>query len=488
MPLHARSIYMSGISNNVSSNTDFNNMYLNLKPPGSESGTHSNITLNPSGDHTKGTSALMTQLGYSQKDTIGKAVNEVIDLASQLNIAIMANLTGDAAIIAYLGNIDPTVPSLQPIKSLLAICEQSLMKGKIGGNVISNSAALEENGAISGDVSELIAEAKNSLQPLGQSSDQKVQNARNSQSGGDEDDTDAATKDGRTKTTVNQSGNTQSSTSKTNTSQTSNSMATQDGDSDQNTGSQNQGLPEINYHTPDQNTGYGLGVAQENFNNNLQTEDNISNDIKSGIDQGRTIVVNDTPNTQVTLGKTSGGNPWLAGNVFVAFLMSYMQMQRVLMESKVVEGNIQLAAMNLVVTLAQTTADIIMDIAKTNQMIHIVTAVMSGVAICASGLGLGFGILHKSPNAMDTGNVIGGLGSSFEKMATASTQAATDLTIAQQEGLKEMLQAYRQLASNQMDKASEAFKANEDQIAQNLSALEKIEEGLQNALAASLRK
>jgi len=145
--------------------------------------------------------------------------------------------------------------------------------------------------------------------------------------------------------------------------------------------------------------------------------------------------------------------------------------------------------MNLVLELARATADVIMELAKINQMVHIVTAVMSAVAIVVSigGLGISFS-KGFGTSAIDIGSMIGQLGAQLEKMATAAVQAATDLTIAEKEGKKEVLQAYRQIAQHQMDKAGEAFKADAEQINALIQALDKIRDGLQQAINSSLQK
>jgi hypothetical protein len=142
-----------------------------------------------------------------------------------------------------------------------------------------------------------------------------------------------------------------------------------------------------------------------------------------------------------------------------------------------------------------------MNIAHLNQIVHIATAVMGGVALGMSGLGLAYGtkagseFVHGKANvpgtneqgllhAFDRGSIFGQMGGSINTMGSNATQASQDLNIAYQEGLKEMQNAYSQLARAQMDKGNEAVKTSDDQIQQLLQTLQKIRDGLEQALKA----
>jgi len=452
------------VSNNMGGGLEGLNFdkYLNLSPPGSEKGMHGSILINGKPDPLlggSGAATLVAHLGYSDKDTIGSALDEILEMAAQLNISIMVNLKGDEAVIAYLGSFDPSLPTLQPLKAFLKIAEKALEKGIIGGNVLGTTS--KEQGAASNDAAEVVKEG------IIYSKDFK-----------DQKDSVTSAREGEQEDINGRGANSDLEKA-------------------------NKDLPKTSYQTEAMETQYGIGILDKNFNKHLETQDKISNVIKDGIEAGRTNAARELTSAEVTLGKAEGGNKWLQGNVYVTFLLVFMELQRILMQNKVVQGGVELAGMNLVVELAKTTADMIMDIAKMNQMIHIVTAVMSGVAIVFSvgGIALSSGLAQKgafkaglvdSPkakaNSLDMGGVVGGLGASFEKMATAATQAATDITIAEKEGYKEVLQAYRQLAQHQMDKAGESMRSSEDQIQQLLQGLDKIRDGLEQAIAASLRK
>ena len=217
-------------------------------------------------------------------------------------------------------------------------------------------------------------------------------------------------------------------------------------------------------------------------------------EIKNQLEEGRKNNLDTKSNVTINLGKSEGGNPWLGGTVYLAFLEIFMELQRILMKNKVVQGNVELAGMNLTVTLAESTKDAILAIAHMNQALHIASAVMCAVSIAISIGGLamtslgakaganppkpGSGIDGTTPapkyvGFVEMGGVVGQMGPQVEKMSTAMGQVPPDVLIGQKEGLKEMLQAYRTLAQHQMDKGSEAFKASEDQITQLLQSLDK---------------
>lgn len=398
-------------------------MFFQFPPPNPIGDAYTSIVTDAKGEtigSKDGKKTLAEKLGYSDTDNIGSALDEIVSLASQLNISLLSPQSAEQAMVNFLNTIDPTQPSFPPVKALIMIAERALQQGKLTGTAL-NATALEQN-ASTGDVAELIRDAKNDSDSKGDNQDGSVDTTAQA------DDEDSSTSDP------------------------------------------------------------GSGFAANNLNADIVKQTIISDGIKDDIATGRVNVSREKLDTQVSIGKTSGGNPWLAGNVYVAFLIIFNFIQRILMENKVVQGKVELAGMNLVTTLAQSTADAIMSIAKTQQMIHIVTAVMSGIAVATAICGLGYSAFGTRVGAIDIGTGIGGLGALFEKLATAATQAGTDLTIAEQEGLKEILRSYNQIAQNQMNKAGDAFKSNDDQIVQLLQTLDKIRDGLQQALAASMRK
>lgn len=239
----------------------------------------------------------------------------------------------------------------------------------------------------------------------------------------------------------------------------------------------------------------------------------------------------------ITAGKGVGGNPWLSGNVYVVFLMCFMVLQRTLMQSKVIEGNIELSSMHLTYQLAKETADMIMKIAEMNRMLHIAQAAMAAVSLAVTVGSAGFGLsgmgfspikgmsglaskmtggrigsefrLGRLPDGfqgppqrinntffsgstqagrMELSMTLSQIGAGLDKMVTSAMQAALDVPIAEKEGAKEMLQAIRTLIQRQMEKAGEAFKNHEEAIRELLQTLDKIRDGLQQAIANALRK
>lgn len=405
--------------------------FFNLEPPGAAGSNYTDLATDINGVPLGRASAvadLSKYFGYSDKDSVGSSLDEVLELAMQLNIALATPLAFEEAMQNYLNTINPTLPNLPPIQAFLLIAEQSLQQGKIGGFQLS-----------------LVSDRE---------IDQK--NAEYFQDDKDFDEDKSTTK-------------------KEEGSKTSDSK------------------DEIeSLITGVDNVGYGFGAPNDNSQNNYNTQTAISNENIKAIEAGRTNTLSmDTETKSVSLGNVSGGNSWLAGNVYVLFLMEFMELQRILMKNKAVQGKVELASMNMIVELAKSTAEAIMETAKINQMIHIVTAVMAAVAIAMSIGGIAYGAIGTAKGsvyALDRGTMIGQMGPSFEKFATSITQAATDIAIAELEGLKEMLQAYRQIAQKQMDKAGESFRASEEQITQAIQALDKIRDGLQQAIANALHK
>lgn len=413
---------MAEVNNNINFKVPSWDLAVALRPPGSEGDAFGNLATNLKGEvvggEAIGTATLASHLGYTDKDSIGSALDEIVALASQMNIALLVHYNGEEAMLKYIGGLDPALPSLPPVQAMLVIAERALQQGKIGGTVISSDPV---GNAATTDVTELVRDSKD------------------------------------------------------------NSKDSKDNSNAENTKVNN----EADQGTP----GYSFANAAENFSKHTATQDAISKEIKADIEVGRANNNQNVTEATISAAKESSGNKWLSGNVYTSYLLIFMEMQRILMKNKVVQGKVEMNGMNLVLELARATADVIMELAKINQMIHIVTAVMSAVAIVVSigGLGISFS-KGFGTSAIDIGSMIGQLGAQLEKMATAAVQAATDLTIAEKEGKKEVLQAYRQIAQHQMDKAGEAFKADAEQINALIQALDKIRDGLQQAINSSLQK
>lgn len=379
--------------------------FFTLTPPNSSGDPFSKLATDvngvPIGDKPDTAKIISQFLGYSEKDTIGSALDEILDLVGQLNAATGVSMSD---VQNYLNTLDPTQPNLPPIRALLIISERALEAGKIGGLQFSVQQATNPDAdaaLISGQVDAVAEKASDEAE-------NKQTTAAANTVAGSEDEADAKTRAANASALI----------------------ATD------------------------------IEAARDNVN---------------------------TPTTNISLNfNTTGGNKWLAGNVYVAFLVEFMELQRILMQNKVVQGQVELQGMNLTVELAKTTADMIMDIAKTNQMIHIVTAVMAAVSIVASAVALGMSAGGKLTFEQST--MVTTMSSQLEKMTTAALQAATDITIAEKEGRKEVLQAYRTIAQQQTEKSAEAFKASTDAIVSLLQVLDKIRDGLQQAVAASLRK
>jgi hypothetical protein len=415
------------------------NLFMNLTPPGAIGEGFGNLAVDlkgvPIGETPSG-KAIATLLGYSDTDTIGPALDDIVKMAANLNIGIMISGNGsiDHTINVYLNTIDPTKPGLPPIKALLVLLERDLAAGKIGDVQIN------------------------------------------------------VVKDGKSKdiSSVNKHINTRANYGK---------------------------APEID-KTKDAKFSYESTtkddipppVMGDGLDVDMDVIKAMANNTKDNLDIGRDVTARaDGTRATVSVGQGVGGNPWLSGNAYVTFLMVFMEMQRMLMQNKVVQGNIELAGMNMTVELAKARADLIMEIAKQNQMIHIVTAVMSAVSIGISVFGLvgaGKAASKTTPDAagkwspfsktggltMESWTTVGQMGAAFEKLATSITQAATDINIAAKEGRKEVLQAYGALVQRIMEKAGEAFKSQEDMIQQLIQTLDKIRDNLQQAIAGSLRK
>lgn len=438
------------------------NLFMNLIPPGAIGEGYGNLAVDlkgvPIGETPSG-KAIATLLGYSDTDTIGPALDEIVKMAANLNIGIMISGNGSInhTINVYFNTVDPAKPGLPPIKALLVLLERDLAAGKIGDvkiNIVSDGKAKVEA-------------------------------------------------DGKTKVETDDKNRAESETKRVESDSKNKAVETDGtikGEKEVKTKD-----PKFSYeNSTDPNAPPPPLFGSDGLDGTLDNMKKMSKDTRENLEIGRDVNARaDGARATVSVGQGVGGNPWLSGNAYVTFLVAFMEMQRMLMQSKVVQGNIELAGMNMTVELAQARADLILEIAKQNQIIHIVTAVMSAVSICISIFGLyGAGKAAKATTpeapgkwapfgpglAMESWSTIGQMGMSFEKMATGITQAATDINIATKEGRKEVLQAYGALVQRIMEKAGETFKSQEDAIQQLLQTLDRIRDNLQQAIAGSLRK
>lgn len=336
------------------------NMFMGLLPPTSMGAGYDNMVVNikgtPLGEEPSG-EVIAKMLGFSDKDTIGSALNEVIEMANKLNVAITisGNSSIDQTINAYLNNADPTQPGLPPIKSMLITLQRDLQAGKLGDVQINVKKETETKNAVF-SYTETVDQHPYSLNNQVLLDDEKVRKE-------------------------------------------------------------------------------------------------ISDDAKANIDIGRQINANANFSTPtISFGKGEGGNPWLAGNAYVTFLVSFMEMQRTLMQSKVVQGNIELTAMDMTYQLAKETAHMIKKIAEMNQMIHITQAVMAGVSLGISVVSLGAGITGVAKGwtgALEFSQASGALGGSIDKFVSSIVQAMQDIPIAEK---KEPKKSYKLLGNLLHDK------------------------------------
>ena len=174
------------------------------------------------------------------------------------------------------------------------------------------------------------------------------------------------------------------------------------------------------------------------------------------------------------------GNPWMSGSVYVSFLLEFMEMMRVLKANKVVEGQVEVASLQMIVQIAKDTAAIHMRLAEIEQINHITAAVCAGISA-----GIALGSMKVSAQYATS---VSSIGKGLTDAASNAVAAAHDLEKGSLEGLKESLQASRTLAQHQMEKATEAFKTDTDLIAKLLETLDSIRKNLQAAVEASLRK
>lgn len=235
-------------------------------------------------------------------------------------------------------------------------------------------------------------------------------------------------------------------------------------------------------------------------------------------------------------GQVPRASNWFAGNVYVEFLVAFMDMARTMMQSKAAQTTIEVAAMNVLAEMAQHQADLIMETAKQNQIQHIVSAVMAGASIAIT---LGFAAASLKPSVVKNpetgapqmqpqvdslgrpmkgvdakGNEVtvyktgpdgkgvplmgpnthyqlfmnlSTMSSQLEKFVSNITEAAQDLSIAEKEGYQKILETYRTIIQSQMQKAADVFKTQSDIVDQQWSTLNQILDKLSEAIKRGLQ-
>jgi hypothetical protein len=221
---------------------------------------------------------------------------------------------------------------------------------------------------------------------------------------------------------------------------------------------------------------------------------------------------------------TVGGNAWFAGTPYVAFLTYYQEMLRALMEMKEVDGKTQVTSMNMMVELAEDTAEAILDAAETRFWEHIAMAIVDGASACMTMV-LTFAsvaAMAKQKPEVEVKPTKGGAGvkaqkgmtveevkqynlkwqristlfegasrasQSAEKSINNVIQGVMELKAAQYEAQKEMLQTFRQVQQTQADRSLELFRQNSELITQLIQQIDqmrsKIIEAQMKALSRS---
>lgn len=230
--------------------------------------------------------------------------------------------------------------------------------------------------------------------------------------------------------------------------------------------------------------------------------------------------------TEKTHATSPKGNPWLAGNAYTQFVVSYFALVAILKDMKAIDSQLEIQGMQQVYDLAKQTAETIMAAAKERAMMHIMEAVIAGVSTAVT-LGLtAVSVAQTSKMAVEKDGALDPRDSSgtktFETKADAQkynrdlaggklgtvtiqqgylpalqtgsktmdsiVQAIFELKAAYYDALKEILQAYRTIAQQQMDRASDSFKSESDLITQVIQQLDQMRQKLFEAIAASLRR
>jgi hypothetical protein len=488
----------------ISSSTPQPNLFA-IPPPDLSGSGYTNLVVDNNGvpiGQNSSDQTVSAMLGYSSKDTMGAAVKDIVEMANMLNLGLsIPRGTIEQSILAYLDNLDPSTPGLPPIKTLIVLLQRELAAGKLGNSQIQEqsddqfqstaheTAAYNKNADQTGTSTFGINQQATVDQQQDTGDGSTGSDSSNDQTGAD------GTAAGQTTLQLNAQLNPVTGTA-----------------NDQTTAGAAPGP--ANAGGAPGPTSVAANASNEDQLNAMQNNIDVIRDANANANVG-------AGKTVVTVGKTSGGNEFLAGNAYIAFLISFMEMQRIMMKSKAVENNIETISMNLTWTLAQQTASAIMKIAYQNFAVHIASAVMAGVSLAITAAGAlfalkgsgmmksqkigpdGKGMFHTEEGPlkgkpimvhqqhagyMRLSEILTGVGGSLSQMGQNLAQAATDLTTAQLEGAKELLQAIRQLIQMQLQKAGDAIKSQEDLITQELQTLSQMANSLEQAISNALRR
>lgn len=113
-------------------------------------------------------------------------------------------------------------------------------------------------------------------------------------------------------------------------------------------------------------------------------------------------------------GKAGTGNPWFAGNVYVAYQTAFAEALKIMQHLKVIEMKNEIASMIMINDLAKEAADAVMSSAKAEAMAHFTQAVTGAIMI-----GVNCGMLMKMHRANATAE------KKYQEGVTARQEAVT---------------------------------------------------------------
>lgn len=254
-------------------------------------------------------------------------------------------------------------------------------------------------------------------------------------------------------------------------------------------------------------------------NSDLKTNGHTSEDTKTNNSDLKTDGIT---NEEVT---TPGGNPWMAGTSYTAFLVNYWEMLSILKEMKELDGKIQVEGMNMMVQLAKDAAEAILNAAETRFWEHIAMAIVDGVSagVTVAMTVVSVGAQTRMKAEVDTDVQVkggpakggttktvkaeqikvnnmkwqavsagaAGLGQasgSMEKAVNNVIQGVMELEAAQYDALKEVLQAYRQVMQMQADRGQDSFNKNTDLIKELIQQIDRMGQVIQEAQAKAMSR
>lgn len=88
--------------------------------------------------------------------------------------------------------------------------------------------------------------------------------------------------------------------------------------------------------------------------------------------------------TTATTATSSTKNSWFGASAYVAFLITFIDMARMLMQNKMAEGKLQIESANAMFSLAKDTAQAIMDKAAIEKQLYLAEAIVAGVGLAAT--------------------------------------------------------------------------------------------------------